>query len=117
MIKSQEVNTRFIIAAATVVLITFSIGMANGVSSMLRGLIANSYQIRAYGPVLQLLFEKIGGELLATVVVSFLLLILVAFAGNMIQHRMVWSFEVMTPKLSKSSLTSGLKRLFSKRAQ
>lgn len=74
MIKSQEVNTWFVIAAATVVLITFSIGMANGVSSMLRGLIANSYQIRADGPALQLLFEKMGGELLATVVVSWITL-------------------------------------------
>ncbi len=116
VVKSQEVNTWFVIAAATLVLITFSGGMAKGVTSMLRGLIANSYQIRVDGPALPGLFEKIGGELLAAVAVPFLLLILAALAGNMIQHRMVWSFQTMTPKLSKISLASGLKRLFSKQA-
>jgi len=116
VVKSQEVNTWFVIAAGTLVLITFSGGMAKGVSSMLRGLIANSYQIRVDGPALPHLFEMIGGELLATVAVPFLLLILAALAGNMIQHRMVWSFETMTPKLSKISLVSGVKRMFSKQA-
>ena len=52
VVKSQEVNTWFVIAAGTLVLITFSGGMAKGVSSMLRGLIANSYQIRVDGPAL-----------------------------------------------------------------
>ncbi len=116
VVKSQEVNTWFVIAAATLVLITFSGGMAKGVTAMLRGLIANSYQIRVDGPALPGLFEKIGGELLAAVAIPFLLLMLAALAGNMIQHRMVWSFQTMTPKLSKISLASGLKRLFSKQA-
>jgi flagellar biosynthesis protein FlhB len=41
---------------------------------------------------------------------------LAALTANIVQHRMVWSFETMTPKLSKISLMSGLKRLFSKQA-
>jgi flagellar biosynthetic protein FlhB len=114
--KSQEVNTWFVIAAATLVLITFSGGMAKGVTAMLRGLIANSYQIRVDGPALPHLFEKIGTELLAVVAIPFLLLMLAALAGNVIQHRLVWSFETLTPKLSKISPMSGLKRLFSKQA-
>jgi flagellar biosynthesis protein FlhB len=114
--KSQEVNTWFVIAAATLVLITFSGGMAKGVSSTLRGLIANSYQISVDGPALPHLFEKIGGELLAAVAIPFLLLMLAALAGNIVQHRLVWSFKTVTPKLSKISLVGGLKRLFSKQA-
>lgn len=46
----------------------------------------------------------------------FLLLLLAAVAGNMIQHRLVWSFEALTPKLSKMSPAAGLKRPFSKQA-
>jgi len=116
VVKSQEVNTWFVIAGATLVLATFSGGMGMGVTTTLRGLIANSWQINVDGPALPRLFEKIGLEVLAAVSIPFLLLILAALAGNMIQHRMVWSFETMTPKLSKISPMSGLKRLFSKQA-
>ena len=34
----------------------------------------------------------------------------------MIQHQLVWSYESLTPKLSKISPLAGLKRLFSKQA-
>jgi flagellar biosynthetic protein FlhB len=116
VVKSQEVNTWFVIAGATLVLITFSGGMGAGVTTTLRGLIANSWQIKVDGPALPHLFEMIGGELLAVVAVPFLLLMLAALAGNVIQHRMVWSTETMTPKLSKISPMSGLKRQFSRQA-
>ena len=45
-----------------------------------------------------------------------LLLVLAAIAGNMIQHRLVWSAEALKPKLSKISPLAGFKRLFSKQA-
>ena len=54
--------------------------------------------------------------MLAILAIPFLLLMLAALAGNVIQHRLVWSFETLTPKLSKISPMSGLKRLFSKQA-
>jgi flagellar biosynthetic protein FlhB len=116
VVKSQEVNTWFVLAGATLVLVTFSGGMSASVTATLRGLIANSWQIDVDGPALPHLFEKIGLELLAAVAIPFLLLILAALAGNMIQHRLVWTAETMAPKWSKISPMSGLKRLFSKQA-
>ena len=113
VVKSQEVNTWFIIAGATLVLATFSTGMTRDVSSMMRGLIANSGQILVDGPALPHLFQKVGIELIAALSVPFLLLMLAALAGNLVQHRLVWSFEVLAPKLSKISPAAGLKRLFS----
>ncbi len=113
VVKSQEVNTWFIIAGATLVLATFSTGMTRDVSSMMRGLIANSGQILVDGPALPHLFQKIGIELIAALSVPFLLLMLAALAGNLVQHRLVWSFETLAPKLSKISPAAGLKRLFS----
>jgi flagellar biosynthetic protein FlhB len=41
---------------------------------------------------------------------------LAAIAGNMIQHRLVWSSESLTPKFSKVSPGAGLKRIFGKQA-
>jgi flagellar biosynthetic protein FlhB len=41
---------------------------------------------------------------------------LAALGGNLIQHKFVWSLEVLAPKLSKISPAAGFKRLFSEQA-
>jgi flagellar biosynthetic protein FlhB len=114
--KSQEVGTWFIMAGATLVLMVFSGGMSADLSSTMRGLIANSYQIRVDATALPHLYTTIGVRLLAAMAVPVLLLMLAALAGNMIQHRLVWSTESLAPKLSKISPLAGLKRLFSVQA-
>jgi flagellar biosynthesis protein FlhB len=113
VVKSQEVNTWFIIGAATLVLNSFSGGMAEHLTATMRGLIANAHQISMDGPALPHLFEKIGLEMIAAMAIPILLLMLAALGGNLIQHRLVWSFEVLAPKLSKISPAAGLKRMFS----
>ena len=114
--KSHEVNTWFIIAAGTLVLTSFSDSIGSGLFTTLRGLIANSYQIRSDGHALARLSEKIGSETIAAVAIPTLLLVLAAVAGNMVQHRLVWSYETITPKLSKISPLAGIKRMFSKQS-
>ena len=114
--KSQEVSTWFIIAGATLVLVAFSGGMGGGLTTTMRGLLANSHDISVDGPALPHLFETLGGELIAVLAIPFLLLMLAALGGNLIQHRLVWSFEVLAPKLSKISPAAGFKRLFSVQA-
>src|SRR5581483_1431518 len=94
----------------------FSGSMSGQLAATMRGLIANSYDISMDGPALPSLFHKIGLELLSAVAVPFLLLLLAALAGNLIQHKLVWSYEVLAPKLSKISPAAGLKRMFSVQA-
>jgi len=62
------------------------------------------------------LFQRIGVEMLAAISLPFLVLMLAALIGNMIQHKLVWSLEALAPKLSKISPAAGLKRMFSKQA-
>jgi flagellar biosynthetic protein FlhB len=116
VVKSQEVNTWFVIAGATLVLMTFSGGMSRQLSATMRGLIANGYEIRLDGPAIPALFQKLGIELIAALALPFLVLMLAALGGNLIQHRLVWSFEALTPKFSKISPMAGAKRLFSKQS-
>jgi flagellar biosynthetic protein FlhB len=116
VVKSQEVNTWFVIAGATLVLMAFSGGMSSELTTTMRGLIANAHNISMDGPALPRLFEKIGVELIAAVAIPFLLLMLAALGGNLIQHKLVWSLEVLAPKLSKISPAAGFKRLFSAQA-
>ena len=116
VVKSQEVNTWFVIAGATLVLMAFSGGMSSELTTTMRGLLANAHNISMDGPALPRLFEKIGVELIAAVAIPFLLLMLAALGGNLIQHKLVWSLEVLAPKLSKISPAAGFKRLFSAQA-
>ena len=116
VVKSQEVNTWIVIAGAALVLVAFSGGASTSLTATMRGLIANSYDIRVDAPALPNLFQKIGIELLAALAIPFLLLMLAALAGNLIQHRLVWSYDALTPKLAKISPAAGLRRLFSAQA-
>src|SRR5580692_11775482 len=114
--KSQEVNTWFMIAGATLVLSTFGGSIGGGIQMPLRNLIANSWMIRADGPGLMQLARSLEYVLIAALGVPLLLLALAAIAGNMVQHRLVWSGESLKPKFSKVSPASGAKRIFGKQA-
>src|ERR1700733_13395087 len=112
--KSQEVNTWFMIAGATLVLSTFSGSIGSGVEMPLRNLIANSWMIHADGPGLLSLAYSLEYMLIAALGVPLLMLALAAIAGNMVQHRLVWSAESLKPKFSKISPGAGAKRIFGK---
>ena len=116
VVKSQEVNTWFIIAGATLALSAFSGDTSNNLSATMRGLIANSYDIQVDGNALVWLAQKIGGEIVAAVAIPIILIALAAIGANLVQHRLVWSTEVLAPKLSRVSPGAGAKRLFSSQA-
>jgi len=112
--KSQEVNTWFVLADGTLILLSFSGSMSSGVSAVLSGLISNAHQIPVDGRGLVRTMQALGLSTIAVVALPFLLLVLAAIVGNMVQHRLVWSAESLKPKLSKISPAAGFKRLFSK---
>jgi flagellar biosynthesis protein FlhB len=114
--KSQEINTWFVISGATLVLSTFSGSIGGGILMPLRNLIVNSWMIRADGPGLLTLARSLELAVIAAIGVPLLLLALAAIAGNMVQHRLVWSGEALKPKLSKISPGAGAKRIFGKQA-
>ena len=114
--KSQEVNTWFVIAGGTLVLSTFSGSMGGGILMPLRNLIANSWMIHTDGAALLSLGQALGTAVLGAIGVPLLMLAIAAIAGNLIQHRLVWSAEGLKPKFSKVSPGAGLKRVFGKQA-
>ncbi|NVO12727.1 MAG: flagellar biosynthesis protein FlhB [Rhodoplanes sp.] len=116
VVKSQEVSTWFVIGAGTLALSVFGSSSSASITTIMRGLLANSWAYRADGSALTRLTASICAEILAAVGVPFLLLLIAAIAGNVIQHRLVWSTESLSPKFSKVSPMAGFKRLFSKQA-
>src|SRR6202046_3831521 len=113
--KSQEVNTWFMIAGATLVLSSFS-GSLGSIQMPLRNLLANAWMIHTDGPSLLQLAQSLALMLIGALGVPLLLLAIAAIAGNMLQHRQVWSGESLKPSFSKISPASGLKRIFGKQA-
>src|SRR5882757_10205238 len=90
VVKSQEVNTWFVIAGAALVISTFSGSVGSGLEMPMRNLLANAHLIRADGPGLLALTKNIEMVLFAALGVPLLLLTLAALAGNLVQHRLVW---------------------------
>ncbi len=113
--KSQEVNTWFMIAGATLVLSSFS-GSIGSIQMPLRNLLANAALFHTDGPSLLELARKLEYVLIAALGVPLLMLIISAIAGNMLQHRLVWSAESLKPSFSKISPAAGAKRVFGKQA-
>jgi flagellar biosynthetic protein FlhB len=116
VVKSQEVSTWFVMAGAALIVMAFSGTASNGVMTTLRGLVAHSYDIRVEGPGFVGVVARLGGEVFAATALPLSLLMLAALAGNLIQHRLVWSAEALTPKFSKISPAAGFGRLASKQS-
>jgi len=116
VVKSQEVSTWFVIGGGSLVLAAFSGPMSGGLTTTFRGLIANSGQIPVNGMDLISIAARIEGEVLAAIAVPIAVLVFAAIAGNVIQHRLVWSTQPLKPQFRKISPLAGLKRQFSAQA-
>ena len=88
--KSQEVNTWFIIAGATLILSTFSSSVGGGILTPLRNLIANAGQLHADGAALLALGNTLGYAVLgATARVTLAAL---SVAGSVIAQQLGLGF-------------------------
>ena len=114
--KSQEVNTWFVIGASTLLLSSFSGSISQGIEVPMRNLLMNMHQIRVDGPGLLSLLSQIELMLIGVLGVPLLMLLIAGIGSNLIQHRLVFSTEPLTPKFSKISPAAGFARLFGKQA-
>src|SRR5262245_56882905 len=106
VVKSQEVNTWFIIAGATLALSAFSSSFG-AIKVSLRDLLANAHTIRTDGTALVLLVKHIEQALIAALGIPMLVLVIAAICGNMVQHRLVFTTESLMPNLNKISPLAG----------
>jgi flagellar biosynthesis protein FlhB len=116
VVKSMEVNTWFAIAGGTLAMMIFAVPMASNLQTTFRGLLARSYQIPTDGPALTALSKTLALDVAAALGVPLLILCVAAFAGNVIQHRIVFTTDLIMPKMSRISPLAGMGRLFSRQA-
>jgi len=116
VVKSMEVNTWFAIAGGTLIIMVFAAPMASSLQTTFRGLLAKSYQIPTDGPALAALTRTLAFDVAAAFGVPLLLLCVAAFAGTIVQHRIVFTADSVRPQLSRISPMAGFARLFSRQA-
>jgi flagellar biosynthetic protein FlhB len=116
VVKSAEVNTWFMIAAGTFTLMVFAAPMAASLQATLRGLLANCGEIATDAPALAALLRSLALAVVTALAIPLLLLCVAALAGNIVQHRILFSGEPIKPRLSRISPAAGLSRLLSRQA-
>ena len=116
VVKSVEVNTWFMIAGGTLMIMVFAGPMATSLQATLAGVLAKSYQLPTDGPALAALAKTLAMEVAAAFGIPLMLLCVAALAGNVVQHRIVFSTEALRPQLSRISPAAGAARLFSRQA-
>jgi flagellar biosynthetic protein FlhB len=114
--KSQEVNAWFLLAGGTLALFAFGGFSSERLTASFAQLLATAHMFGADGRAL----ARLSGQMMFDVFVALgpvlAICMAAALAGNMIQHRFVWSGEMLKPKFARVSPAQGAKRLFSKQA-
>lgn len=113
VVKSQEVNSWFMLTAATLVVLIFADDMARSLTSALEAFLTNPHEIAVGGRGGIVVLENVMWAVFAAIALPFLVFIIAALGGNIVQHGLLFQTESMVPKLSKISPLAGFKRLFS----
>jgi flagellar biosynthetic protein FlhB len=114
--RSMEVNTWFVLAGATLGLMIAGGDSVSGVAVALRGFLANAHAVPMDGTGPMAATVRALLAILGAIAVPFALLIVFGLAGGLVQHRMLFTVEPLTPQLSRISPMSGFKRVFGKEA-
>ena len=116
MPRSQEINHWFVLGAGALGVAMFGIDGSRALAEWMAGFIGNAAIVDPSAPGLLGMMRAVGLEVLLAAGLPLLFLFVGGLAGELIQHRPVFTAERMKPKFSKISPLSGLKRLFSGRA-
>lgn len=111
--KSQEVNSWFIMVAATLIITLLAGDLASTLSRDLGTFLGQAHALPAGGAELHALMRMLVFAVLGAVALPFLLMMAAGICGNLVQHPPLLSPEPLKPKFSKVSPLSGFKRLFS----
>lgn len=113
--KSQEVNTWFLLLGATIAFFMLGGPSANKLAVAFRDILGNLHVATDPSLVMRAILRMCSQVLIAVAPILGIL-VLAAIAGNVVQHRLLWTTEPLAPKLNRISLIAGAKRIFSKQA-
>jgi len=112
VVKSPEVQTLILLLGGTLAIAVFGQSAALGLARTFRMFLAQPDQIGIGPSELLGLMRELLGRLALILGPIFAVMMAAGLAGNVLQHRPVFTFERIKPDLSKLSLVSGFKRMF-----
>jgi flagellar biosynthetic protein FlhB len=113
VVKSQELSSFFVLMAGMAFVVVLSPSLGRTVTLALKAVLDHLAEISIDRGGLTGVYVEVGKILAYGLGLPALLFVVAGIAGNMIQHRLVWSLDPITPKLERISPMSGLKRIFS----
>jgi len=112
VVKSAELQTLILLFGGTLAIAAFGHSAAASLAQSLTRFLSEPDQMGT-GPVeLMALMRQILVQLGLIVGPIFAVMMIAGLAGNLVQHRPVFTLDRIKPDFSKLSLTSGLKRMF-----
>lgn len=114
--KSIELNTFFILGGLTLAIMVSGGYAVRETGLAMRSFLMNAHQVPSSGMAIQWVSMKGFANAMLACAGIFGIVFVAALIGCLVQHRPLWTFEPMTPKLSKLSLMQGAKRIFGKEA-
>lgn len=110
--RSQEIGTFFVLGGFTLALLVAAGWSAGAAALSLRGFLMNAHQVPADAAGFAAVTQRGVLTGFAALGLPFAFILCAAFAGALIQHKPLWTFEPLTPKFSRLSPMAGAKRMF-----
>jgi len=110
--KSQEVSAWFGLIGITIIVTLLAGPMAVQLAGPLSNFLMHPHTYSVDGGTLLQIARQVGLAVIAALALPMLVVVVAAIAGNLVQHKPVFSAENMKPKFSKISPLAGLKRIF-----
>lgn len=111
--KSQDVSAWFGILGTILVITIFASGIAARLGQGLAIFLASPEDMPVDAGSVVMLAHRIGLFVAAILIPAFILQAVIALLGTVIQHRPIFSLDVLVPDLMRLVPTGGLKRIFS----
>jgi flagellar biosynthetic protein FlhB len=114
--KSQEVTSWFMLLGITGVFASVAPWVTTELNTSLSLVLMNVDQIDISAAGFADFVSRLVFSILGVLLIPLLILFACGVLANLVQHKLVWSAQPITPKLSKISPLAGAKRLFSAEA-
>lgn len=110
--RSQEIGTFFVLGGFTLALLVAAGWSAGAAALSLRGFLMNAHQVPPDAAGFTAVTRQGVLTGFAALGLPFAFILCAAFAGALIQHKPLWTFEPLAPKFSRLSPMAGAKRMF-----
>lgn len=87
--------------------------VARAINEQITGFLVHAHNIPVDGYAILAMAREVGGRMLVVLLLPLSILVVGAFASNLLQHKVMFTTEKIIPKLSKISPLAGAKRMFS----